>query len=135
MKKTFLTSMTLDELAKNIEKAKENEIFPIKIVGKNKIRVSNGRATTYWAIDMEKDGEITVERRITIWDWITILTIVAIDLVIAYLVFYDGATINDILFITGFLLCEGLPLYYLCTIFPMEKIKKFICKFEGGYKD
>lgn len=141
MKKTFLTSKTREELIMIIEDIRENyskyvhekTIFLIRFVGKNKIRVSNGRAMTYWKLNLDVQGEITVNRCTTAMDWFMVLTLAVIDMICAFLILYDRFSFNGILFLLGLIFCEFIPLYYLYVISPIKKIERFINKYLGGY--
>lgn len=137
MKKTFLTHRKKEELLMEIAKLRENyadliydkTIFPIRLVSQDKIRVSNGRINTYWRLKLDVDGEITVERCSTISEKAELLTLVIIDIISAYLIFYNRLSFNGVLILLGILICECLPLYYLYLIDPMKKIEHFIYKY------
>ena len=143
MKKTYLTSKNRDELNIQMDYLKRNqknlrmekEFYPIWFVKNEKIRVDNGRATTYWKLDIENHGVITVKRCMIFNEWFLIITLAVIDVIIAYLIIYGrGVTIVGIVSWLGLVLLQVLPLYYLYVTSPLKKITRFGKKYLGVYE-
>ena len=143
MKKTYLTSKNRDELNIQMDYLKRNHkilrmekaLYPIWFVKNGKIRVDNGRATTYWKLDIENHGVITVKRCMIFNEWFLIITLAVIDVIIAYLIIYGrGVTIVGIVSWLGLVLLQVLPLYSLYVTSPLKKITRFGKKYLGVYE-
>ncbi len=142
MKKTYLTSKNRDELNTQMDYLKSNhknhrmekELYPIWFVKNDKIRVDSGRTTTYWKLDFENHGVITVKRCMIFNDWLLVITLAVIDVIIAYLIIYGrGVTIAGIGLWLGLVLLQVLPLYYLYVTSPLKKITRWF-KFLSEYE-
>lgn len=142
MKKTYLTSKNREELNIQMNYLKSNyknlymekELYPIRFMKNDKIRIGNGRAMTYWKLDFENHGEITVKRCMTFNDWFLIVSLVMINVIFMYLLIYGGLTIVGLGLLLVLVLLEVLPLYYLYVIIPLKKITRFIKKYLSVYE-
>ena len=113
----------------------EKEFYPIWFVKNEKIRVDNGRTATYWKLDIENHGVITVKRCMIFNEWFLSITLAVIDVIIAYLIIYGrGIIIVGIVSWLGLVLLQVLPLYYLYVTSPLKKITSFGKKYLGVYE-
>lgn len=142
MKKTFKTSYNKDEIIKILKELNENYdkyckkmIFYmtcIKVEDKNKILVNSGRSWISLYLDLNTSGEITVQRKLTIFEHILIGTFVAVDVILILLfLLIDIGSISHILLLAG---VEFLAYYPMYIFFPMMSIKGFVKRFLGGVK-
>lgn len=142
MKKTFLTSKNREELFTQMNYLKNNyknlymekELYPIRFIQNDKIRISNGRAMTYWRLDFENQGEITAKRCMVFNDWFLIISLAIIDIIFAYLIFRPGLTIVNLVLFLILVSLEVLPLYYLYVTSPLKKITNFLKKYMSIYE-
>ena len=140
MKKTFLTSKNREELMHEIELMKNShgehpyhrEMPTIFVQRKNRIRITSGRILTFWNLQFDRAGEITISRCITVIDWFMALTFIAIDIAVAIIIFAKGFTINGALLFAAIVLFKVWPVYYLYAISPMKTAKRFVYNYLGG---
>lgn len=143
MKRTFFTSKDREEIIAEIKYIKENYkklyysdvvVQPFRFIKGTKISIDGaGRNITYWRLDIDTPGEISIERCTTFADWLMILTFVVIDFILGFLFLYPGTDIGvGILFLLGFILVQFLFFYYGNFISPVKKFKKLVDKYLGG---
>lgn len=136
MEKTYFTSKNIEKIEmviadiKNHYKDNQDIILClIEFLDQNEIVVSPGRNQTYWKIDFSTQNQITVKRRTTFLDRMRRVTLTVINSIIAFLIFFGGVSLTGVIFLTAFVICELMFVYYIYYISPLKKLDRFINKY------
>lgn len=136
MEKKYFTSKNKEIIEKEMAEIKKHYkdnhdkiLCPISFHEQNEILVSPGRNQTYWKINLNTQNQITVKRRTTFLDWMRRATLAIINFIIAFLVLFGRFSLNGVIFLAVFVICESMFVYYIYYLSPLKKIDRFINKY------
>ena len=126
----------MDYLKSNHKKLRkeEIEICQIWFVKNGRIKVSSGRTPTYWELDFEKSGEITVRNYWTFMDWLQILVMVIANMIIIGLLMWGRVTLKGILFLLVYISVQVVFWRFVYVTSPIRIITRFLKKYLGVYE-
>ena len=98
--KTYRTSKNKEHIINKLESLKCTPDLFVRAVNSNRLRVGTGRIQTYWDINFDNTGEISVKRHRTVLDNIALAFIIILDLIISFLSLYNRVDFRGILITT-----------------------------------
>lgn len=135
MKKIFLTLKSKEKVISDLieiqDKINKNEIVcpNIKITNEHEIRCINGRSTSYWSCDIEKEGTLELRRRFRLMDGIESIILGIIYLICIYLICRSGVTWIGFSLLCVIGMIEVGFLYLVEYFLPGKTVAEFVKKY------